>query len=169
MRKLSSKRLEKLRARERVSSAKWRASHPERAYESAKKWRLANPWSSRKRSAKWIKSHPEYGRAKAAKFRAKHADKARAWALRWKSLNRGRVYESNAARRALKKGMLALLSCDEKRKIAEIYTACATLSKNTGRAYHVDHKIPLAKGGRHAITNLQILPALENLRKGVRI
>ena len=33
---------------------------------------------------------------------------------------------------------------------------------------HIDHKIPLARGGTHAEENLQLLHARCNLRKGSR-
>jgi 5-methylcytosine-specific restriction endonuclease McrA len=35
-----------------------------------------------------------------------------------------------------------------------------------GKKLHVDHRIPLAKGGKHEASNLQILPIGINLRKG---
>lgn len=37
-----------------------------------------------------------------------------------------------------------------------------------GKKMHVDHIIALANGGRHVASNLQILPAGLNMRKGVR-
>lgn len=37
-----------------------------------------------------------------------------------------------------------------------------------GRKLHVDHRIPLARGGRHEAANLQIIPIGINMRKGVR-
>jgi len=36
-----------------------------------------------------------------------------------------------------------------------------------GHKMHVDHVIPLARGGLHHEDNLQILPAGINMRKGV--
>jgi 5-methylcytosine-specific restriction endonuclease McrA len=35
-------------------------------------------------------------------------------------------------------------------------------------AYHLDHRVPLARGGRHRFNNLQLLAAICNLRKGAR-
>jgi 5-methylcytosine-specific restriction endonuclease McrA len=37
-----------------------------------------------------------------------------------------------------------------------------------GKKMHVDHIMPLARGGRHEASNLQILPIGLNMRKGVR-
>lgn len=37
-----------------------------------------------------------------------------------------------------------------------------------GKKIHVDHVIPLAKGGRHVASNLQLLPIGLNMRKGTK-
>lgn len=34
--------------------------------------------------------------------------------------------------------------------------------------FHVEHRIPLAKGGRHTLSNLQLMTPVCNLRKGAR-
>lgn len=52
--------------------------------------------------------------------------------------------------------------------IQAIYDEAARLTKQTGISHHVDHIIPLQGrlvSGLHVETNLQILPASENLRK----
>ena len=47
---------------------------------------------------------------------------------------------------------------EERIKIAQFY-------KNRPVGYHVDHIIPIAKGGKHRLDNLQYLTKEENLRK----
>ena len=46
------------------------------------------------------------------------------------------------------------------------YEEARRLSKETGVLHHVDHIVPLAKGGLHCQTNLQVLTAVENIQKG---
>lgn len=48
----------------------------------------------------------------------------------------------------------------------EIYELAQIRTKETGFEWHVDHIIPLSKGGKHAIDNLQVVPAKWNLSKG---
>lgn len=55
------------------------------------------------------------------------------------------------------------------KKIDEIYEQCRRVSELTGVAYHVDHVIPLRGKnvcGLHVHTNLQIITAEQNLKKG---
>lgn len=58
------------------------------------------------------------------------------------------------------------LNQNEREQILEIYSKSKRLSKETGIQHHVDHIQPLSKGGRHHPSNLQILTAEENLKKG---
>ena len=41
--------------------------------------------------------------------------------------------------------------------------------RNIRHAYHVDHIIPLAKGGRHEVGNLQLLAPVCNLKKAAKV
>ncbi len=54
-------------------------------------------------------------------------------------------------------------------KIKDIYAQAKLLEQETGIKYHVDHIIPISKGGMHIPSNLQILTATENLKKGAKI
>ena len=59
------------------------------------------------------------------------------------------------------------LSDSEKVKIKEIYKENKKLNQIAGfNKFHVDHIIPLSKGGNHHPENLRIISAEENLRKG---
>lgn len=74
---------------------------------------------------------------------------------------------NNLMRDAIKRGAFKEeLSDSEKESIRKIYKKCRQASKETGIQYHVDHVKPLAAGGRHHPSNLQILTAAENLSKG---
>jgi len=50
----------------------------------------------------------------------------------------------------------------------EMYDLAQIRKPQTGFDWHVDHIKPLSKGGKHAISNLQVVPATWNLSKGNR-
>jgi hypothetical protein len=55
--------------------------------------------------------------------------------------------------------------------IGAIYREARRLTKETGKAHHVDHVIPLRgklASGLHVAGNLQVLPGAENVRKSNR-
>tara|TARA_B100000287_G_C20525872_1_gene738825 strand:+ start:141 stop:785 length:645 start_codon:yes stop_codon:yes gene_type:complete len=65
---------------------------------------------------------------------------------------------------------ISFLNDLEKMKIKNIYEEKDLLNLNAGYIkYHVDHIIPLSRGGAHHPNNLQILKAEENLKKGSKI
>jgi 5-methylcytosine-specific restriction endonuclease McrA len=72
-------------------------------------------------------------------------------------------------RRALCGYHKKLLNLEEMDRIYKIYAECQFLTEVTGIKHHVDHIMPLAKGGLHHPDNLQILTAEENLKKGVKV
>ncbi len=71
--------------------------------------------------------------------------------------------------RTKKAGQTPNLTREEDNQIREIYKECDTISKKTGILHHVDHIIPISKGGIHHPNNLQILTAEENIRKSNHI
>jgi hypothetical protein len=74
-----------------------------------------------------------------------------------------RVYEAN--RRALKFRATIRLTELDKFVIEEIYNLAKVRTEQIGFDWHVDHIIPLSKGGLHKPTNLQVVPATWNLQK----
>jgi len=62
------------------------------------------------------------------------------------------------------------LSTEEEELIQKIYSQRDRLNQAAGFIeYHVDHIIPLAKGGQHHPGNLQVISANENVRKGAKV
>jgi RNA polymerase sigma factor (sigma-70 family) len=60
------------------------------------------------------------------------------------------------------------LSAGQKQEIEEFYRICRARTLSTGVEHHVDHIIPLSKGGMHTPDNLQVLTAKENLMKSAK-
>jgi hypothetical protein len=84
----------------------------------------------------------------------------------YKQANKEKINVTNANRRALKFRATIYLTATDKKEIENLYKLAQDKTKETGFGWHVDHIIPLTKGGLHKPTNLQVVPASWNLAKG---
>lgn len=85
----------------------------------------------------------------------------------YQKANRGLMNARTAKRRALKKQ--ATPTWADAAKIKEFYFAADFLGMVTGDWHHVDHVVPLQSKivcGLHCEANLQVLPGLDNRKKG---
>jgi len=74
----------------------------------------------------------------------------------------------NVRRRRFRQATPKWVTVEERRKIRALYAQAQEMSKTLGVPYEVDHIIPLISTevcGLHVLTNLQILPKEENLKK----
>lgn len=85
----------------------------------------------------------------------------------WSASNRDKRNAVEAKRRFIKKN--TVVSATEAMLIRRKYRIAHVLTVITRIAHHVDHIIPLARGGTHTLSNLQILPAKQNLQKSTTI
>ena len=94
-------------------------------------------------------------------------DKVKTWVAKTRSKRREAIRESNRLRQV---GLSVRdIPLKERRLIREVYKMATRISTCTGIKHHVDHVHPLARGGKHTIHNLQVLPAVINMRKGAKI
>ena len=88
--------------------------------------------------------------------------------LKWAKENPEKHNEIIAQRRSQKKHGIISLSKEQRKIMRCFYKQADRLEKRFGLQFHVDHIIPLSKGGLHIPTNLQVLPARLNLKKNSR-
>jgi hypothetical protein len=63
-------------------------------------------------------------------------------------------------------GLINKLTEEEKIQIANLYRYARKLARETGEPHHVDHIKPLSAGGEHHPSNLRVILAKDNLKKG---
>lgn len=158
----------------------WYERNRERAAATKKAWRECNPIYNkayRERNRERIAAkHKVYHKAWAERNRERKAATNKAWRERnpdrvaattkaWRERNPELDREKFRRRRAKKKNALVTLTSNEKEKLIVLERTRQELQKETGRAYHIDHILPLAHGGLHHPINLRILEGTENLSK----
>lgn len=79
------------------------------------------------------------------------------------------VTKWNAARRARVRDLTPDLTTEQQEQIDYLYWLAKDLRAVSGEEYHVDHIFPLARGGLHEPSNLQILPKDLNLQKSTKV
>lgn len=124
----------------RIKDRKYRESNANKVNQAKKKWEIRNPDKVYLAKKRWRDNNPELCRAYDRKPRSRRDRIVRQQTPSWANHDR----------------------------IKATYSECARITRKTGVIHHVDHIIPL-KGrnisGLHCHENLQIIPALDNLRK----
>lgn len=150
----------------RAAAKRFRQTHPERAAEQMRKWTEKNQESLKARWAARRKNEPQ--KVKQAQQKWKAANKPRLKAYESKRCReQAEIFRAKASRRrALKRGNGGTHTAADVRDILRKQKGrCAACQCETAAKYHVDHVIPLSKGGDNSRFNLQILCPPCNLRK----
>lgn len=146
----------------RVHSQMWRSSHPGEESEYKRRLYRADPDKFKSRSRNWRSSNPEY-------INKWYENRGRLVVRKWAQDNPHKRRESCQRRRALLKGCdvsLADIAAVVERS-GGLCCLCNSLVPEGMR--HIDHIVPLSKGGPHAQENLQMLCYRCNLSKGSKL
>lgn len=95
--------------------------------------------------------------------------KVASYSRKYLQLKPEKILARNAYYRTLKKNQTPSMSPEEISQIEYLYWLARDLKTISGETYHVDHIIPITKGGLHTIGNLQILPRDMNIRKSDKV
>ncbi|KDA05563.1 HNH endonuclease [Microbacterium sp. CH12i] len=174
----SSENRDKTNAAARASKAK----KPDYYREQNAQWWRDNPGYHRVRYAKnrdvllgrnaaYRAAHPERRRDAVRRWAARHPESIRAKDERYRQANRERFRQKEAKRRALKvsNGAFQVTERDVLRLVARFDHRCAYCATPFTSRFHLDHIVPLARGGHHAIGNLAPACPDCNLSKGKRL
>ncbi len=142
--------------------AKWKKAHPE----CGVKWREANRERLSECSRSWNRNNADRCRANHLKWLNANREKAYTHSRKWKKANPDNGHQHAALRRARKSG-----GTGGKVKRSVVYDRDYGLCHICGRAvfhdsWHLDHIIPLSKGGEHSYRNVAVSHPGCNMCKG---
>jgi 5-methylcytosine-specific restriction endonuclease McrA len=160
---------EERKAKKKVYAKTYNKKHPNRVRASAAAYRLAHKEEIKKRVYKWRREHPAAVKAIAENYEQKNPDRAKAKMAVYRKNNPNYDAESRAkspeaskirchnyrAKKKFNGGKLSpsltlRLLAFQKNRCA----ICRASLKKTG--HHLDHIIPLARGGKNIDSNMQV-------------
>jgi 5-methylcytosine-specific restriction endonuclease McrA len=136
------------------------------------RWQKANPEKARTNQVKWAERNPGLAQERRKIWYAQNTERAKNTHKLYRQNNRAFMRAlSSHARAMFAKRTPAWLTADDQWLINEIYELAELRTQTTRVDWHVDHIVPLrgkTVSGLHVPSNLQVILAAENLRKGNR-
>lgn len=129
----------------------WRHEHPDRFNENCKRWRDKNR---------------DIYNAISSKYRSKHSDKIRQYIREHPDKMRAKVHNRNAMKM---KAEGKFDSGDIARMLKTQRAKCYYCGKDISKSYHVDHVVPLSRGGANYPDNLVLACPHCNESKGAKL
>lgn len=140
---------------------------PESGREQQRKWYKRNKDKSRIGSQKWRRNNPDKVREMQRRNYYNHKEKRIAYINQWKKDNYENVKAWNRNRKAIKKSAEGRHTRDDIADLMRLQKGrCAYCEKKLKQDYHVDHIVPISKGGSNNKRNLAISCVECNLKKG---
>ena len=118
---------------------KWREANPERAKESVRKWNQANSERMKESTRKWREENPE-----------RYKENVR----KWREENPGKKSANNQNRRALKANADGTSTAEQIKARFQYYGSRCYYCGDNKSGLHVEHRIPLSRGGSNWPANL---------------
>lgn len=151
----------------------YRQEHPEakeKAAERSRRHYEDNKDKALDQSKRWHAENPEKVQKTQQDYYARNREARRESSRRWRADNPDKVAAQNAERRAREAGASTEEEIDFKRiyqRDRDICYLCGRKVKKSER--HLDHVIPLSRGGTHSEDNLRLTHARCNLIKGSKL
>lgn len=165
----------------KMRAAAYRIKNPEKRKETQAKYRSANREKVSAVNAAYRTNNAEKIKESSAVYRETNSEKVKKAKAAYKERNLEKVNASKTAwakanpdkraafcrnRKALKRTAEGSHTAEDIKRIYKAQNGkCACCKTKVGKKYHVDHVIPLARGGSNWASNLQVLCPNCNVRK----
>lgn len=154
----------------RAKCKKWSDANPEKRRAIQKSCREKNPETYKKIERKWRAANPGKVSAKLRNYRKANADRLRPLDFervkKWRKENPEGVRRNSQTRRARKIGASGSHTAEQLLQLLERqHFKCAGCTTSIKDKRHIDHIMPLARGGSNDIRNLQWLCPVCNNKK----
>lgn len=153
----------------RAAAKRFRKNNPEKVREWDRRWRHDNPDKSNEIKRKWKRNNLEKDREISLRCRWENIDRSREYARQWHRDNPEKSRSSVRRRRAIRHNNGPVMTGLEQQKWeAAQPKVCNYCGRDCADNYHIDHIVPIAKGGLHQAHNLAIACPSCNQRKGAK-
>lgn len=159
----------------------WRSKNPKKARELSRRYYAKNPEKRREATRRWNANNPERRLQNIYQYHAKHPDSSRRWRvqnpervranarrLRAENPEKFRAYDNTRRAR-----QLSAMGSHTREDITAQYQRqkgrCYYCNCKLDNGYHVDHVIPLSRGGTNDPSNLVIACPTCNQSKGAKL
>lgn len=140
----------------------------QQARERSKRWRIKNKEKHRAYSLNWAKENPDIVNKRNKLWKQQNPERYKEFQRKYNLSVPEKKRKNAATRRCKKKNQSPILNENQKKIIDCFYKQSERLTKRFGFQFEVDHIIPVARGGAHEPSNLQVLPKKINRAKGCK-
>ena len=148
---------------------KYREKNKEKISQSWKNWYKKNAIKHKNKNKTYAQNNINYVREYALNYYNSNKEKIKNNSLKWAKENKEKVSVNSSKRRARKRNAEGFFTKENVLKLGENQKwKCVYCYINIKNIYHVDHIIPLIKGGSNFPKNLQLLCPTCNLKKSAK-
>jgi len=144
--------------RHKENKRKWKKT--EQAREKGRKWYEENRKRIIEKNRKWVKANPELAKEKNRKWREGNLDRAKELTRKWRKENPKKLLAYNQNRRALKANAAGHATVEQIKSRFQYHENRCYYCGDSESGLHVEHRIPLSRGGSNWPSNL--VPACQS-------